>query len=424
MTATNTYKDQNKEMSCKNSSDKKCIWYISKYVCPDGYDGTGTRGFSIMKNFSIHNYESVIISSDSNHCIKPPVFSSYSFVENIKGVNFHWLKTYKYKKTNSIKRILSWIDFEIKLFFYNKKDITKPDAIIISSLSLFTIINGIFLKRKYNAKLIFEIRDIWPLTLIEEGNFSKYNPLIVLLGFIEKLGYKFSDIIIGTMPNLTEHVNNLGIDGQAFCIPMGIDEEKINDKIPLEEHFFNKYIPANKFIIAHLGSVGITNALDHFLDCAESLRDYKDIHFLVVGVGDLLENFKTKYDDYENITFAPRVEKKMVLSLLEFCDVAYFYSYESEVWKYGQSLNKVIDYMYSGTPIIASYSGYPSMINESQCGVFIDQKDLKILKESILNFYKMDKKDLKNMGLSGKEWLTENRKYEKLASEYLDIIFK
>ena len=58
-----------------------------------------------------------------------------------------------------------------------------------------------------------------------------------MLGFIEKLGYKFSDIIIGTMPNLTEHVNNLGIDGQAFCIPMGIDEEKINDKIPLEEHF-------------------------------------------------------------------------------------------------------------------------------------------------------------------------------------------
>ena len=116
--------------------------------------------------------------------------------------------------------------------------------------------------------------------------------------------------------------------------------------------------------------------------------------------------------------------KKKWCCLYEFCDVGYFYSYYSEVCKYVVSINKVIDYMYSGTPIIASYSGYPSMINESQCGVFIDQKDLKILKESILNFYKMDKKDLKNMGLSGKEWLTENRKYEKLASEYLDIIFK
>ena len=29
---------------------KGCIWYISKYVCPDGYDGTGTRAFYLMQN--------------------------------------------------------------------------------------------------------------------------------------------------------------------------------------------------------------------------------------------------------------------------------------------------------------------------------------------------------------------------------------
>ena len=56
-----------------------------------------------MKNFSIHNYESVIISSDSNHCIKPPVFSSYSFVENIKELIFIGLKLINTKKPILLK---------------------------------------------------------------------------------------------------------------------------------------------------------------------------------------------------------------------------------------------------------------------------------------------------------------------------------
>ena len=418
--------ENNKNSKAQNNKNtyKKCVWYISKYVCPEGYDGTGTRSFLIMKNFFKAGYKSVIITSDSNHCIKAPIFKTYSMIENIKGVNLHWLKTYRYNKTNSLKRILSWLDFEIKLFFYKKKDIPKPDVIIVSSLSIFTILNGLFLKCKYKAKLIFEVRDIWPLTLVEEGNFSKYNPLILLLALIERIGYKFSDEIVGTMPNLTEHIKSLGLNREAHCIPMGIEEKIMNKKTPLPEGYTDQYIPENKFIVAHLGSVGITNALDHFLDCAKSLRDNTKIHFLIVGVGDLLENFKARYSSYKNITFAPRVKKTMVPSLLRYCDVSYLHCYDSKVWRYGQSLNKVIDYMYSETPIIASYSGYPSMIDESECGFFIDQKDVNILKQSILKFFEMDQNELQLIGSNGKKWLIDNRTYKKLASQYLKIIFK
>ena len=97
--------------------NQKCIWYISKYVCPAGYDGTGTRAFYLMQNIAKKNYEAVIISSDSNHCVKVPEIHSNAMTEKINGVHFHWIKTLKYVKTNSVKRILSWLDFELKLFF-------------------------------------------------------------------------------------------------------------------------------------------------------------------------------------------------------------------------------------------------------------------------------------------------------------------
>ena len=404
---------------------KGCIWYISKYVCPDGYDGTGTRGFLLMHHMANMGYKSVILTSNSNHLIKNiPNFHGTAYIENIDKVDIHWIKTIQYLKTNSFYRILSWIDFEFKLFFYNKKKIQKPDIIIVSSLSLLTIINGIFFKIFYRSKLVFEIRDIWPLTIIEEGKFSRFNPFVLILNIIERFGYFFSDRIIGTMPNLGQHLGNLGINKKAYCIPMGIDEKNFKNMKKLPQSYIKRYIPTDRFIVMHAGSVGITNALDTLLECANKLIDHKKIHFVIVGEGDLISKYTKDYNHLENLTFAPRVEKKMVQDLLSYSNILYFSAYKSKVWRYGQSLNKIIDYMYAGKPIIGSYSGYPSMINEAECGKFIEPECVNTLKREILEI--SDKKDdeLNIMGQNGKSWLLMNRKYNKLAEEYIDIILK
>ena len=71
-----------------------------------------------------------------------------------------------------------------------------PDILVVSSLSFFTILNGLLFKFFFKVPLVFEIRDIWPLTLTAEGGYKNKNPLIMLMSFIEKIGYKYSDLII------------------------------------------------------------------------------------------------------------------------------------------------------------------------------------------------------------------------------------
>ncbi len=406
-------------------TSNKCIWYLSKYVCPKGYDGTGTRAFFLMKHFAKLGHTSIILTSDSNHLIKNiPIMAKYSYVENIENVSVHWLKTIKYKKTNSIRRILSWIDFEIRLLFYKKNKIQRPDVIIVSSLSLLTILNGIILKIRYKSKLIFEIRDIWPLTIVAEGKYSKINPLVIALGLIEKLGYIYSDNIVGTMPNLSEHIRNIGVKKVAHCIPMGADIETLSLTSQLPIEYINKYIPKDKFIVMHAGSVGITNALDTLLNSAKKIENsIQDIHFLIIGEGDLISKYKLQYSSLSNLTFAPRVQKDMVQEILGYADLLYFSAFKSIVWKYGQSLNKIIDYMYSGKPIVGSYSGYPSMINEAKCGNFIKPEDDEILINEIVKFYKKDLNELNKIGQRGKQWLLSHRTYDVLAENYLKIIY-
>lgn len=400
------------------SVTKKCIWYISKYASTLQY-GFGTRHFYLTREFNKLGYRSIIISSNANHLVQIPDFEKIYTKEILDGVETWWIKTIQYKGANSFRRILSWIDFELKLLLMPVKRLPQPDVIICSSLSLFTILNGYLLKKRFKCKLIFEIRDIWPLTIIEEGGFKPWNPLVMFLAWVEKFGYRKADVIVGTMPNLAEHIRNVcGEDLNCRCVPFGYDPALYDVQESLPAGYEETYIPKDKFIIGYAGSIGVTNALETLLKCAERMMGNTAIHFLLLGGGDLLEEYKARVSALTNITFLPKVKKTQVQQFLRHCHVLYFSVHDSKVWEYGLSLNKLIDYMLAGKPIIASYSGYPSMVNEALCGTFVPAKDVAALIKTIQEYSTMSGEQLAEIGRKGREWLMEHRPYEKIALEY------
>jgi len=403
---------------------KPCIWYVSKYVAPPAKASAGGRGYLIMREFAHMGYQSVIITSDSNQLAEVPVLEGPYLFQEIDGMRLCWVRTLKYTVAKSLRRILSWLSFEWRLSLLPKEQLPAPDVVIVSSLSLLTILNGFLLRRHYQCRLVFEIRDIWPLTLVEEGGFGRGNPLVLGLGFIEKLGYRYADVIVGTMPNLGEHVANvLGRGKVTHCVPMGVDQTALcrGDSLPTD--YVQKYIPEGKFIVAHVGAIGITNALDTLLDCAALMKNDPRIHFLIVGEGDLRSHFQHKFAHLKNLTFAPRVPKQMVQSVLSRCDLLYFSVHVSKVWNYGQSLNKVIDYMLAGKPVVASYTGFPSMINEAECGTYVPAGDVAALLREIQRFSVMESSQREVIGRRGREWILSHRRYETLAKNYLAILF-
>ncbi len=398
------------------------IWCISKYAGVPKY-GTAARLFYLAKQFRRVGHNAILITSDSNHFVKfPETKKRYNF-EDIDGVPVHWIKTKKYKKTASVSRIISWLDFEKGLFLFPKISVKKPEVVIISSLSIFSIIYGYYLKRKFKAKLIFEIRDIWPLTMTEEGGFSKNHLLVRVIGMIEKFGYKKSDLIVGTMPKLNLHVKNiLGYDRPFFCSPLGFNPNNYQSDYLDEDNPFEGVFPGNKIIIGYAGSMGITNALEPFIESIENLKNNADIHFMLVGGGDLRGNFEKQLSNCSNVTFLPRIEQKQVKFFLDKCDILYLSTKDSKVWEYGQSMNKVVEYMLSAKPIIASYTGYPSMINEASCGQFVDTSNQKDLEDVFLTFSNMDRSERERIGENGKNWIFKHRQYSHLAEDYIEKI--
>ena len=174
------------------------------------------------------------------------------------------------------------------------------------------------------------------------------------------------------MPNLQQQVDKvLNYKRHVHCIPMGFDADAYkyrNQRRPSDDI---PQTPRGKFLIGYIGSIGLSNALDQLFQAAQQTIDEEQIHYLIVGTGDLEHSYKRQYQNQSNVTFHPKISKEQVPQVLEKCDVLYFATHPSEVWNYGQSLNKLVEYMLAGKPVIGSYTGYQSMLNEANCGVFV-----------------------------------------------------
>ncbi len=78
--------------------------------------------------------------------------------------------------------------------------------------------------------------------------------------------------------------------------------------------------------------------------------------------------------------------------------------------------------MISGKPVIVSYDGYQSLINEANCGVFIPAQNPVLLAAEIKKFSKYPQSVLEEMGNAGQKFVKEELNYSFLADKYLDVL--
>jgi glycosyltransferase involved in cell wall biosynthesis len=396
----------------------KSIWLICKYASPEKYF-FGTRHFYFAEEWVKNGHEVTIFTSNASHLTdKLPRFRGSRMVEEIQGVRTVWLKVLKTAKSSSAARVLSWLHFEWKVLSTSKRQFKRPDVIIASSLSILSIISGYLLARYYKARFILEIRDIWPLSAMQLGGYSSNHPFMWLLGKLEKFGYRKADLIVGTMPNLIEHVQEVEPNFKAcVCIPQGIKEELLYGVEPLNEQYSAETFTPNTFKVAYAGTINPNNPIEVLLEAVFKMPEEEQVEAYILGSGSMLDTYKEKYASCNRIKFISPIPKKQVKAFLQQTDLC-FDSIDSEIARFGLSRNKWIDYMNAGRPIVCSYSGYQSMINEAMSGSFVPFGNVELLAKEIIMYKNLSAADRLAMGQRAQNYLKENRLFKKLSLEY------
>jgi glycosyltransferase involved in cell wall biosynthesis len=402
------------------SKVSKNIWLICKYAMPAKYF-FGTRHFYLAEEWVRNGHDVTIFTSNWNHLTdKLPTFESRSLDEEINGVKTIWLRTFKNHSSGSIARIIAWIHFEILVWIFGRKEEAKaiPDVIIVSSLSLFSILSGYYFARKHKARFILEIRDIWPLTAIELGGYSARNPIMWMMSSIERLGYRNADVIIGTMPNLIQHVRNTEPQfKQCTCIPQGVTNEQLEYFEKLSDAYKRTIFNKPSFRIGYTGTMNKANPLKTLLEVATMLGPQSGVDFYFIGKGDQKAEYEKQYGLQKHIHFLDAIPKTQIRDFLNQIHVAYD-SFHGDMGQFGLSRNKWMDYMTASKPIICSFSGYKSILNEANCGVFVPENDIDALKKAILSYKNMTPAELKSIGSNGFSFLKEFHTFPNLASMY------
>ncbi|MFG1490221.1 glycosyltransferase family 4 protein, partial [Oceanospirillum sp. HFRX-1_2] len=332
----------------------KCVWIIHQYASTPE-TGMGGRQFYLARELAKKGYKVYLIASASHHLLrKRPAMKGQFEIEPIDGFSMVWVNMPSYEEAHSKQRALNWFIFPWHIQKLAKNIPDKPDAILCSSPSPISFLGAQRLAKKFKSRLVFEVRDIWPLTLTEIGGFSVKHPFIRFMQWVEDKAYRDSDVVVSNLKNAVEHMVSRGMDRSKFhWIPNGFSLDEVNQKVPLNQATAGQ-IPTDKFIVGYTGTLGVANSIDTLIDAAEKLKDYRDIVFLLVGSGKEKEELKKSAANkgLDNVIFVDPIPKVEIQAMLNYFDACYIGLTKDPLFRFGVSPNKLFDYLYSGKPII------------------------------------------------------------------------
>ena len=265
-----------------------------------------------------------------------------------------------------------------------------------------------------------------PLTLIELG-VSRWNPLVILLSFLERFLYRKAAKIITVMPKGKEYISSLGIDpGKVIWISNGVNMERFKavlepPALPTVAEFMAM---DGAFKVVYTGDIGAANNIRLCIDAAKELREYENIRFVFIGDGPKRAEMERAVRELrlKNVIFLPPVPKKAIPYILTRSDALLLSFVDAKLFKYGQSPNKLFDYMAAGKPVIFCSTASNNPVLESGGGISVTEISKENLAKAVLALYNMpkDRRDL--MGIKGKDYVERHYSMPVLADKLENVI--
>jgi glycosyltransferase involved in cell wall biosynthesis len=398
------------------------IFLINHYAGSPRH-GMEYRPFFMAREWVRQGHQVMIVASSFAHLrTAQPNLTGRQLSESIEGIRYLWLRTPRYEG-NGAGRVVNMLAFVVQLLSValRLRRPYKPDVVLASSTYPLDIFPAFLLARRAKAKLIFEVHDLWPLSVMELGRFSRFHPFIVAMQIAEDFAYRYSDTVVSILPCAKPYMISRGLKEHKFVhVPNGVvvSEEEHAGLSPQ-----TLYVPAlrnlrgiGRFVILYAGAHGVANALDSFIDTAALLRD-QPVTFVLVGQGPEKQRLcnKCRSLHLSNVEFLSNVARSNIMSVLREADALYLSLQRNPLFRFGVSPNKLFDYMMAGRPIIQAIDAGNDIVRESGCGLTITPEDPQALSAAIGSLMAMGESERRRLGANGKRYVMDHHDYRKLA---------
>ena len=353
------------------------IWFVNKEAAPSAEYATHMRTLRQAKYFQDKGHEVKVFCSAVVHNSKIVHRFNGLYNEEIHDdVPLVFVRCPEYGESFA-KRVWSFIVFSINMLRIKME--SKPNVIVHESKTPFDIL-CMRLSKKYKARYIVDIEDLWPFEFEQVGLLSSNNPILKLFYKAQRYIYSKGDHVVISMEGGRDYVRERKWDKEQGG-PININRvHYVNNGISLEE--FRQNVEQNiihdpdlenssSFKVIYLGSIRRANNLEQLLDAAKELKDEHNIEFFIYGDGPdrtTLEE-RCKKENVCNVRFKAKwTELKYVPYILSKADL-HILNYGNNWAPYGGSMNKMMMAFASGKPMICNANMPYSEINRHNLGV-------------------------------------------------------
>ncbi len=360
---------------------------------------------------------------------QPPLADASRWSENVDGIEYRWVRTPRYSG-NGVGRVLNIAAFLWRVWAdaHELAREFRPDVVIASSTYPMDIWVARRIARLANARLVFEVHDLWPLSPIELNGMSPRHPFILLCSAAESAAYRDADVVVSMLPRVDEYMVSRGLDVSKLAIvPNGVPVDEAPTPSTALPPPLRAVLEAahaqGRTLVGYAGSHGLPNALDVLVDAAAQLRD-EPFTFVMVGDG----HEKARLAEralalgLSHVHWMAPIAKSQVPALLAGLDIAYIGWQRTPIYRFGIAPNKLMDYMLAGCVVLHSVEAGNDPVAESGCGISVAPESPDAVANGLRRLAAVPLAQRRAMGQRGREHVLAHHTYPVLARHFLEAL--
>lgn len=310
-----------------------------------------------------------------------------------------------------------------------------PDVVIASSTYPMDVWVARKVARLAQAKLVYEVHDLWPLSPIELSGMSPWHPFALLCQKAENDAYRDADRVVSMLPKVQQHMAAHGLDlSKLHIVPNGITLDEWDEsqapglQAEIAAHIATQRA-AGKLVVGYAGSHGLPNALDVLLDAAKLLQaqgsaGQPPLHIVMVGGGHEKARLaaRVRAEGLANVAMFDAIPKAQIPVLLAAFDVAYIGWQRTPIYRFGIAPNKLMDYMMARRPVLHSVEAGNDPVAEAGAGLTVPPEDAQAVADGLRRLAALSPQERAAMGERGRAFVLAHHTYPVLAQRFIEAV--
>lgn len=392
------------------------VWIFSPY---EQYSGQTSRNYDFAIRLVERGHSVTVVTNNFCHRTHKRFIESTDgeFEEtDVQGVRVIWLNTSEYHD-NGIQRAWNAVSFFLRGLRCTRLATSKPDAVIGDSVPPTAGLIAYLFARRFRAKFIFQIRDVWPIALVYDGALSKRNPLFWGLRIVEKFLYRRAYRICSTVPNLFDHVRESGASAdKVVWVPNGVDLARFPSSSVNRSRGEDGTVR-----VAYAGGYGNAHDVMSIVKAAEILSNRgvtPEFTFYGDGVKRSGCEQYARERGLSKVVFREVVPRAEIPEILMQSDILVVAVTDSDAYKFGINLNKVYDYFAAGRPIVFSCRTTDDPVARAECGASVYPERPDLMADAIERLVAKGMDGRRRLGLKARQYAEDYYDVEKLVDNF------